>query len=138
MNKILALFLCFILLYILPASAQETLSFYDDFIDNRHNWDVVDNTSISTSLVKGKYLFQNKETGTSPWIFKDIFLDPNKDFIIESLITQTGGLIDKGYGLVWGLDHGDNYYGFMIASNGHYKVEENIGGTYTVIQPRTK
>lgn len=118
--------------------AQDTLSFYDDFVDNHNNWMIADDAGIMSNITSGKYFYQNKEATGAKWTTKSIFLDPGKDFIIETMITQTAGVDNAGYGLVWGLGDGKDYYCFNVSSNGYFRVYEYTQGKYVEPQPWVK
>ncbi len=118
MKIISTLLLCFIFL---TNYSQDTISFKDDFDDNRNNWSIKNNDSQVLEIKDGKYRYENKGTG-GLWTYKNIFIDPTKDFSVETTLTQTSGDDNSGFGLVIGLDNGDNYCVFHITSTKFFKI----------------
>lgn len=117
--KILStLFLSFLFL---TQYSQDTISFKDDFDNNKNNWSIKNNDNQILEIKDGKYYYENKGTG-GLWTYKNIFIDPTKDFSIETSLTQTSGDDNSGFGLVIGLDNGDNYCVFNITSTKFFKI----------------
>ncbi|MGE0079582.1 MAG: caspase family protein [Bacteroidales bacterium] len=63
---------------------QKTEIFVDNFIDNRNNWIIEDNTKHSLTFVNNKYILKNKNENIG-WdeMHQDIAVDINADFEIE-------------------------------------------------------
>jgi outer membrane protein OmpA-like peptidoglycan-associated protein len=133
--KILStLFLSFLFL---TQYSQDTISFKDDFDDNKNNWAIKNNDNQVLEIKDGKYYYENKGTG-GLWTYKNIFIDPTKDFSIETTLTQTSGDDNSGFGLVIGLDNGDNYCVFNITSTKYFKVYDYQDTKNTELKPWTK
>lgn len=133
--KILStLFLSFLFL---TQYSQDTISFKDDFDDNKNNWAIKNNDTQVLEIKNGKYYYENKGTG-GLWTYKNMFIDPSKDFSIETTLTQTSGDDNSGFGLVIGLDNGDNYCVFNITSTKFFKVYEYQDTKNTELSPWTK
>jgi outer membrane protein OmpA-like peptidoglycan-associated protein len=95
--------------------AQPNVLVREDFSSNSWRWEVDDHKAI----VDGAFVFNAPEDGDQAFI--NVFLDPQKDFVISVECTQKTGLTGGGFGIAWGVS-GDHYNLFMISSNQHYAV----------------
>ncbi|MFH2096221.1 MAG: hypothetical protein ABIJ16_10990, partial [Bacteroidota bacterium] len=123
------LFLFYLLLSGLTAMAQDVM-FLENFDDNFRAWSTIDNENYSTEISDGHYLISHKRESGSWYFWNGFNVDENKDFTIIAKIQQTDGIIDNGYGLVWGSKNVDNSYKIAISSNGYVKVVKNDNGNY--------
>ena len=115
MRKLIVVLFCFPLCRI---DAQADVSFRDDFDDNVMDWNIASNENIETAVKDGLYHISHKRAGGYYWFFwKSIVANPDKDFSIESVITQESGVDNNGYGLVWGTKDIANAFVFVVASN---------------------
>ena len=100
--------------------------FYDDFTDNRNNWLLWDDSTLTTRLSNIGYHIQVKEN-ISKYIFKQFLLDQKHDYKIEAsfeLISTTN--LDLPYGLSFGGGEGlKQGYSFIITGNGTYAVRQH-------------
>ena len=119
MKKALILFtlLCSLLSI---SKAQIVTGFEDDFIDN--DWTETDGENSFSTVLNGYYILEHKRTSMS-WLFtKSLYLNPNEDFYIETKMTQLSGITNDGYGIIFGMSGGQNYYSFIVSSDGKYKL----------------
>jgi outer membrane protein OmpA-like peptidoglycan-associated protein len=101
--------------------AQATEGFEDDFTDNAA-WTESDGDNSFCKVQNGQYIIEHKRKNMS-WLFtKTLYLNPDKDFYIESKMTQLSGVDDDGYGIIFGMSGIQNYYSFVVSSNGKYKL----------------
>jgi outer membrane protein OmpA-like peptidoglycan-associated protein len=101
-------------------TAQVTEGFEDDFTDNSGAWPESDNDNIYCKVQNGQYIIEHKRKNQSWLFFKSVFLNPDKDFYIESKMTQLAGVDNDGYGIVFGMGGIENYYSFIVSSDGRY------------------
>lgn len=93
----------------------------DDFDDNRYNWWIGESNGGSQSIENGKLLLNTPSSGWALGIHP--YVAPGEDFRLEATFTQTGGVNNKGFGLMWGFNQAtssENY--FVIASTGYYFI----------------
>ncbi len=109
------------------------LTFLDEFDNNSNNWIIKNNDNYHTYIDEGKYFIEHKREEGSWFFWKNIDMDYEKDFVIESKINLIDGVDDWGYGLVFsGLD-ADNIYVFNISGNGQYNIYKYENAEYTII-----
>ncbi|MBK7312181.1 MAG: OmpA family protein [Sphingobacteriaceae bacterium] len=101
-------------------------------------WDVFDKESAKAEITKDGYLIEHRKTESSHTYFKKMTLDYNKDFSFEVSMTQKTGVIDQGYGLIWGMTDWDDYNSFIIAGNGYYKIGSTADKKNTDLLPWKK
>jgi len=115
------------------SKAQVVEGFEDEFIDHSA-WTESNNENSFCKVIDGKYILEHKRTSQS-WLYtKSLYLDPNKDFYIETKMTQLSGVSNDGYGIVFGMSGIQNYYSFVVSSNGKYKLYGFINNEF--ISPR--
>ncbi|MGN6647014.1 MAG: hypothetical protein ACTHJT_10845 [Cytophaga sp.] len=113
---ILFILLCFLQIM---ANAQVVEGFEDEFIGDAA-WTVSESENSSCKVQDGQYIIEHKRTSMS-WLFtKSLYMNPGKDFYIETKMTQLSGVNDDGYGIVFGMSGIQNYYTFVVSSNGQY------------------
>lgn len=101
-------------------TAQVTEGFEDDFIDNSSAWTESDGANSSCKVENGQYIIEHKRKNMS-WLFtKSLHLNPDKDFYIESKMTQLTGVNNDGYGIIFGMAGVANRYCFVVSSDGRY------------------
>lgn len=102
-------------------------SFSEQFNNNTNNWSFKDDANAAFKVMNGKYymLHKRSEKGWSSHITKTI--DTNQDFEIETKIDKISGVVNFGYGLMFGKN-GDNSFRFYIASNGYYRIVREVKG----------
>jgi outer membrane protein OmpA-like peptidoglycan-associated protein len=100
-------------------TAQVIEGFEDDFTGNVA-WTEYDGDNSYCKIQDGQYIIEHKRKSMS-WLFtKSLYLNPDKDFYIESKMTQLTGVDDDGYGIIFGMSGIANYYSFVVSSNGRY------------------
>src|SRR6478735_1191028 len=103
------------------SKAQVVEGFEDEFIDHSA-WTESNNENSFCKVIDGKYILEHKRTSQS-WLYtKSLYLDPNKDFYIETKMTQLSGVSNDGYGIIFGMSGIQNYYSFVVSSDGKYKL----------------
>lgn len=106
--------------------AQEKVWFEENFDNNDKNWFTVNKKGYFSLKVNDGFYRINLLSGIdvnyaflSPY---PIFIDPNKDFTLETTMSQTDGSEASGYGLIWGAAYYTDYYSFTISSKGKYRI----------------
>jgi outer membrane protein OmpA-like peptidoglycan-associated protein len=103
-------------------SLSQNILFEDDFTDNKNNWFTgSDHSSYNVSIHDGSYILDRYSKTSNTLFYKNINLNPKKDFTIEAVMTQLSGIHNNGYGLIW-YSKADNYNVFIITSDGHYEI----------------
>src|SRR5687767_2920576 len=101
--KLHKLFIAFCLAVIaVPVMAQrEEIFFFDDFEDNRNNWNVSSDDNSGRDMRNGYYYFISKKEKTTWWQYNPKVppIDKNRDFFIEWSFIQTKGNSDWGNGI---------------------------------------
>jgi outer membrane protein OmpA-like peptidoglycan-associated protein len=101
---------------------QVNEGFEDDFADKSSAWRESENENSFCQVQNGQYIIEHKRR-TMSWLFtKSLYLNPDKDFYIESKMTQLSGVDDDGYGIIFGMSGIENYYCFVVSSEGKYKL----------------
>ncbi|MCS7075262.1 MAG: OmpA family protein [Bacteroidia bacterium] len=129
----------FLILSVCATLHAQKVWFEDNFNDYSKGWTYGKTSETQKEVKNGVYRITIKDPNASAWTFWNysIFLDPEKDFSIECVITQINGVDNHSYGITWGKDV-DNAYCFGISSNGYYIFYAYIDGKYTEIQPWQK
>lgn len=93
----------YILLYLfcfLTATAQLPEWFREDFNTNTQNWNVSETPEVDYAIKDGNYVLTNKSTQEYIyWTFKNIYMNPEKDFSMEVKlkITESSGNNGAGF-----------------------------------------
>lgn len=98
---------------------------FDDFNSNANNWSDTNDSNHSFYVTNGKYYLDHKrdEKGWLSHIKREF--DSSKDFEIESKLQHVSGDTNSPYGMLWGKkDY--NYFQFLIAATGYYKVRRVV------------
>ncbi len=81
----------------------------------------------------GMYHFNRTAEENTSYVTKSIFIDPTEDFYIETRYKQNSGVINNGFGLTFGYKDIDNFYSFIIATNGYYRLSKYEKDVYANI-----
>ena len=102
---------------------------FEEFFDNNNNgWYIDSGEYQKGTIVGGRYIIEHKRN-VKCWLFyKNIKIDTKKNFKISSTMTFLDGVVDNGYGLLWGGLDSKNYYEFIISSNGQFIYEYFLDG----------
>jgi len=110
--------------------------FRDDFLDNRNEWILNSNDTMTSSISNGFFNFKNGNAHFSYMITKYVVIDYKKDFSIKTLIKNNTATNTWGFGLVWGQDYSKNY-SIFLDQKGYFKIGKYDGVTYSVINDWT-
>ncbi|HNP78053.1 MAG: OmpA family protein [Cyclobacteriaceae bacterium] len=93
----------------------------DEFDDDRYGWWTGESNGGSQRIENGKLQLNSPAGGWASSI--NVYVDVNEDFRLAANITQTGGVSNKGFGLMWGYNKALNSYNYLvIASTGYYFI----------------
>lgn len=141
--KISYLVICSVLLMAMlgcsvPFLATETAStalpsnvlFQDDFSDPSSGWDQVDSEEGTTDYIDGAYRIYVNEINT------DIWSNPGLNFTdtrIEVEATKVGGDDNNDFGIICRYLDVNNFYFFIISSDGYYGLGKVANGEQQLI-----
>ena len=108
----------------------EGVLFQDDFSDTSSGWDRVDVSEGITDYADGVYRIYVNTDNT------DVWANPGLNFtdtIIEVEATKVGGPDDNDYGVICRYGDVDNFYIFIISSDGYYGILRVVDGTQELL-----
>lgn len=114
-------------------AANETVLFFDNFDDNKHNWPVGTSDYVDGIIANGRQTIDLRtdvyhRTMIGAAIAPQI--DQTKDFMIETSITFLSGNESYPFGINWGMkDLHQNSFEFNIA-RGHFSYAKIVAGQY--------
>lgn len=133
LTVILALLLAALACSLAGGAAQnlpEGVLFQDDFSDSSSGWDQVNSEEGITDYENGVYRIWVNAAET------DIWANPGLDFtntVVEVDATKVGGPDDNDFGVVCRYQDVNNFYFFVISSDGYYAIGKFMGGEYKLI-----
>lgn len=112
-----------------PALPDNVL-FQDDFSDTSSGWDRVNQPEGITDYNDGVYrIFVNT-------LNTDIWANPGLDFSDVRILvdaTKMGGIDNNDFGVICRYQDADNYYFFILSSDGYYGIGKVRDGVQTLI-----
>ncbi|MBD2774366.1 AAA family ATPase [Iningainema tapete] len=108
------------------------LIFEEYFQDNRHNWLTKDSNECSLCLEANYYIFEHKRPGNGSWLTwqsADFFYD-KPEFHIHVVLEKVTGVLNHGYGFIWGLADNKNFFEFVITDSGYYQIAQHENGSF--------
>jgi hypothetical protein len=116
------------ILFVQNVFAQKSNIINDDFSSNINNWKLEDSDRRLIKIENGQLIIKTTANHNA-WVNLEVMIDQKKDFMISTNLTQTSGVKNSGFGLVFGGLDGENYYYFSISSSNFFhvsKVEKNV------------
>ena len=113
-------------------SFSQQLWFEDDFLDNRNGWDLRSEEYLRSAIKEGN-LQITKEGADRYMIWKNVYINPEKDFQIAAVVARGDNNEKNEYGIVWSVRDYDNYYAFTICSNGTAIVKQTSATKVTIL-----
>ncbi len=113
-----------------PSGPAPEILFQDDFSDSSSGWDQVENTDGITNYENGYYRILVNATDT------DVWANPGLNFtnvIIEVEATKAGGPDDNDFGVICRYQDIENFYMFIISSDGYYGVGKVKNGELSLV-----
>ena len=102
-------------------TAQGYIDTLESFEDNRAEWTVGDKEESSAQIKDGAYFIERKTSGSQGW-WQDFPCNPRHEYSIEATLTHVDGATNYGFGLIFGKFNWEDYYTFLISSNGSSKI----------------
>jgi hypothetical protein len=103
----------------LPWVEPGQVLFKDDFSDSSTGWEKVNTPYELKGYSDGGYLISVKSASSRAWSVVDL---PLQDVEIQVETKKISGPEDSNYGLICRLQDQDNYYSFVISSNGYFAI----------------
>ncbi len=106
------------------------LLFQDDFSDAKSGWDSLINEDGITDYDNGQYRILVNTTNT------DVWANPGLNFtntIIEVDATKAGGDDNNDLGVICRYKDSNNFYFFVISSDGYYGIGKFIDGQQVLV-----
>ena len=97
--------------------------FTDDFRRNDGTWGVKSDATSSIFYQRGAYHISVAVTNTVSWGVADLDVS---DFLVEVDAKHVAGPLDNEMGVIFRYQGGDNFYVFMISSDGYYRLEKLV------------
>ncbi len=108
----------------------------ESFSSNTNGWSTDNVDNYTSGISNGKLNIHRKKEG-GIFISKDIDIDTNKDFIIETSISRQKSGATGLYGLTFGRKNSSNEFTFLISTNGSYMFRKFDNDKYGKIIPFT-
>ncbi|MEZ4829751.1 MAG: hypothetical protein R3C61_26225 [Bacteroidia bacterium] len=116
-------------------SQSRQVIFEELFDDNNRNWEIIDSKQLSSEISDGYFQLKGKTAYSPAFLSQSIDLDPTGNFSFQSTIIQSSGMKNMGYGICWGAkDDRQDWYAFLISSNGQYTILKKVREDYTEIK----
>jgi hypothetical protein len=113
-----------------PEPMPAGVLFQDDFSDTSSGWDRVDVSEGITDYADGIYrIFVNTDN-------TDVWANPGLDFTDTSIAveaTKVGGPDDNDFGVICRYEDNENFYFFIISSDGFYAVGKVVDGVQELL-----
>mgnify|MGYP000870067180 CR=1 FL=1 len=134
MKRWLWLLLLMMLMGCATPQPDEPLLFADDFSDPQSGWSVwVGEDAFAAYLDGGLRLF-NKRAGYDIWSLTGRM---DGDVIISAAATVMGGPLDNRLGLICRYQDPENYYAFLISSDGYAGILRLQAGQLSILSAPT-
>ncbi len=127
----------FILCFATFTFAQSNYVLNEQFSNNNNEWSTTSSDTYTTSLSGGEYHINRTAEKNSSYFKIPVFIDIAEDFDIEMKFKQNSGILNNGFGLVFGYNDIDNFYTFVISGDGSYKLAYYEKDEYTKIKSWT-
>ncbi len=104
--------------------------FQDDFSDSSSGWDQNNTEEGITDYESSVYRIWVNTTET------DIWANPGLNFtdtVIEVDATKVGGADDNDFGVICRYQDTNNFYFFIISSDGYYAIGKVLNGEYNLV-----
>ena len=112
------------------------LPLVENFYSNNNGWYTGDFDNYSTKLNGGRLTIDRKKKG-GVFVSRDVDIDTQKDFVIETSISTPLSDASGLYGITFGRKNSSNEYSFLISTSGSYLYRKFDNDNYTKIIPFT-
>lgn len=113
-----------------PQNPMMTVLYQDDFSNPDSGWPAQADTEKSASYSDGQYLLQAFTSN------QDVWAHPGESFgdaRIEVDAVKSGGTDDNSFGLVCRFVDDENFYFFIISSDGYQTIGKYMGGNISYL-----
>jgi outer membrane protein OmpA-like peptidoglycan-associated protein len=131
MNKII---LTFLILFGFSLSLFAQIKYDVDYNSISNDWSIYNDANYKTSYTGSCYRIEHLREQGSYNFWKSVPIYYEKDFTIESAISQIDGVENMGYGLLFGCSDANNMYAFTISSTGQFLVFKFESGKYYTLK----
>lgn len=109
----------------------DVLLFWDDFLDVNSGWDRASDESGTTDYAQGGYRILINKPTTLLWANPGLVYE---DIIVEVDAALINGSEDNNYGVICRYQNADNFYAFVIGSDGDFAIRKRFeGGSLEII-----
>lgn len=117
-----------------PESPPMQVAFVEDFENNDRSWYETVSPQVEIAVQDGHYHISHKDDGQGWIAWNKAAFDPEKEFAIEAVFQKIDGVLDYGYGLIWGVTNkGTAYQSFRVSGNGLYSYRQESEGQATTL-----
>lgn len=116
------LFAVVLLLTTTSSFGQQNLVIDEEFDSNDHGWPVRQTEVDAARVDSGRYVIERTAQQHYSMFTTNQYLDPKKDFTIETRLTQVSGHNNSAFGVTWGGRGYGFFHYFSITSLGYWKV----------------
>ncbi|MCK5077337.1 MAG: caspase family protein, partial [Calditrichia bacterium] len=92
-------------------------------------------SEASFSVYGGYYNFAHLRDEKGWSSTRTVKIDQSRGFKIETQIKKISGILNNGYGLIWGRKDSDNEFKFFVSGDGYFQVNKSSGGKKTQLKP---
>jgi len=114
------------------SSAEREVLFQDDFSDPSSGWDTVSTEEGITDYENGTYRILVNTASSDYWANPGLNF---KDTVIDVDATKAGGPDDNDFGVICRYQDVNNFYFFLISSDGFYAIAKSSDGEYVFLEP---
>jgi hypothetical protein len=112
--------ICFTLLFTASCSTGEVL-YTDDFSDAESGWDIYNGDAGISEYLNGSYLINVKEPQFDRWALAH---QEFENVSVQVDATKINGTDDNNYGIICNYMGLDQFYMFLISSDGYYMIQK--------------
>ncbi|MBC8506576.1 MAG: hypothetical protein ISR58_13325 [Anaerolineales bacterium] len=112
------------------ASLPANVLFQDDFSDTSSGWDQVSVTEGITDYKDGHYRILVNTDDTDIWANPGLHFT---DVVVEVDATKAGGPDDNDFGIICRYQDVENFYFFIISSDGFYGIGKYDNGEWVLL-----
>ena len=116
-----------------PSGSQQppgSIIFQDDFSDPNSGWNRAVTTGGETDYADGMYRILVNQPNTDIWALSGLDLD---DVSVEVTALKVGGERDNRFGLICRAVDDNNFYTFIISSDGFWGIGKVRGADYQLV-----
>jgi hypothetical protein len=102
----------------------------ESFNNNDNDWPVGEDEEYSSKIENSALTFEHKRDESSFMLWNLTYLDDYNPYVIETKLKHVNGLVEYGFGLIWGVKDLDSFYTFNISDNGYYRIALDKNGEW--------